>query len=426
MTRAQPTKTETPAASLNDVAAHAHPERHFAGLPDAATARALLETIAAQTPTFAPERADRPVVLYGAGNLGRLARDHLRLVGLDFTLVVDRNADTLKDDPAWQGVTLMTPDAVPDSIKATALLAVSISTVPFVPLEAQLMADGWHRVVPFYDLAETFRDRHPLSNGWFAGAFSDDDLHAMTAVLDGWDDDISRAHHLQFIAWRRLRAEWSFAGAPMPSCARFFIPEVRTALDPAKTFLDLGAHHGSVVEAYLDAIGADGNTIRPFGGILAVEPDAANRAALLTLVSRLPSHIAERIIIENDPVDAMPGRRRFHSGLGYASQLSETGSEIIRTTTIDALAANLPAAPGFIKLHLEGAERDALLGGLATIRQHRPIIAVTVYHDADGLYRTAKVMMETLDGYRFLFRLHGWCGTGAVVYALPMERSSRS
>ncbi len=140
---------------------------------------------------------------------------------------------------------------MPATIKAEALLAVSISTVPFVPLEAQLMADGWRRVCLSTISPKAFVHRHPLSNGWFAGAFGSADLDAMGDALDGWDDDISRAHHLQFIAWRRLRAEWNFAGAPMPSCARFFIPDVRAALDPAKTFVDLGAHHGSVVEAIL-------------------------------------------------------------------------------------------------------------------------------------------------------------------------------
>ncbi len=68
--------------------------------------------------------------------------------------------------------------------------------------------------------------------------------------------------------------------------------------------------------------------------------------------------------------------------------------------------------PVFFKLHLEGAEHDALLGGLATIRHHRPIIAATVYHDADGLYRTARLMMTALEDYRFLFRLHAGAGQG--------------
>jgi hypothetical protein len=48
---------------------------------------------------------------------------------------------------------------------------------------------------------------------------------------------------------------------------------------------------------------------------------------------------------------------------------------------------------------------------------------VTVYHNADGIWKTPAWLMETLPGYRFLFRAHSWCGTGAVIYALPEEKA---
>ncbi len=167
------------------------------------------------------------------------------------------------------------------------------------------------------------------------------------------------------------------------------------------------------MEAYLAAIRpSEAHAAVDFGGIIAVEPDAGNRAELESCLAALAPDIARRIVVQNAVLDAAPGDRLFHSGLGYASQLSETGSDAVTTTTLDALCAAQETAPGFIKLHLEGAEHDALLGGLETIRRHRPIVAATVYHDADGLYRTAQLLMRSLDTYRFLFRLHGWCGTG--------------
>ena len=36
---------------------------------------------------------------------------------------------------------------------------------------------------------------------------------------------------------------------------------------------------------------------------------------------------------------------------------------------------------------------------------------------------TAWWLMETLSGYRFLFRNHSWCGTGSVIYGIPEERT---
>jgi hypothetical protein len=81
-------------------------------------------------------------------------------------------------------------------------------------------------------------------------------------------------------------------------------------------------------------------------------------------------------------------------------------------------------APSFVKLHLEGAELAALKGARQTLLANPPIIAATVYHNADGMWRTPLWLMETLPDYRFLFRAHSWCGTGAVVYAIPNARST--
>ena len=38
-----------------------------------------------------------------------------------------------------------------------------------------------------------------------------------------------------------------------------------------------------------------------------------------------------------------------------------------------------------IKLDIEGAERDALKGGLKSIRQYRPVLAICAYHKQDDL-----------------------------------------
>ena len=386
--------------------------RAFDALPDRPSSLLLLRAIVDDPSAPRPVAPCQPLALYGAGNLGRLARDHLRAVGEDFALVVDRNADTLAQGGEWTGTRLVHPDAVDAETKARAMLAVSVVTSPYAPLQAALSAAGWRDIVPFYDIAESFRDRHPLSNGWFADPFSDDDIERIGSVLSAWDDDVSRAHHLQFIAWRRLRQEWSFDGAPVTIDDRFFIPEVLDALRPNERFLDAGAHHGSVVTRFIAEMAGE------FSSILAIEPDDESRATLEQTVGSLASDRRSRITVSDALLDSERRTVRFHHGLGYASQISHTGTSERETRTLDALGA----APSFVKLHLEGGELGALKGGIATLRKYRPIIAATVYHDADGMLATPVWLMDNLDGYRFLFRLHSWCGTGAVVYAIPEER----
>jgi FkbM family methyltransferase len=386
-----------------------HRARSFDQLPDGNDAVALLVELAAAPCPFAPVPADRPLALYGAGSLGRLARDFLKIAGLECAFVVDRDAARLANDTAWSDARLLHPDAVTASDRRDVRLLVSIATSPYGPIERALTAQGFAHVAPFYDLAESFRHRHPLSNGWFAVPLTAADRDNTARVLAGWDDDVSRAHHLQFLAWRRLREEWTFAAAPVLQCARFFIPEIAGVLHDHEVLLDGGAHHGGVTEPFVK------HTKGAFRQIVAVEPDPTNRAKL---IDRLPSD--QRITVLDCALADSTGTALFHDGLDYASQLSDTGRLQVALRPIDALGVS----PSFLKLHLEGAELAALAGARATLLADRPIVAATIYHNADGIWRTPLWLMESLPRYRFLFRLDAWCGTGAVIYAIPNERSA--
>jgi FkbM family methyltransferase len=388
-----------------------HLARNFDVLPGPEQAPSLLAEIADAPCPFAPVAADRKLALYGAGNMGRLALDYLKVVQHQPVLAVDRSAARLAEDPQWAGVRMLRPEEVPADAKRDIRLAVSVVTVPYAPLEASLLADGYDDVVPFYDVAESFRHVHPLSNGWFAAPLSAQDRSNTVTVLARWYDDVSRAHHLQFLAWRRLREEWSFADAPVANDNRFFIREVMQVLRDDEDFLDAGAHHGGVIEAFVRHTGG------VFRRIGAIEPDPANRAVLVENLRRCMPQDA-RITVFDCALSDAEGEAAFHHGLDYASQLSDTGHLRVMRRRLDSFGL----LPTFIKLHLEGAELPALNGAQQTLLAARPIVAATVYHNADGIWKTPLWLMDTLPDYRFLFRTHSWCGTGAVIYAIPQER----
>lgn len=397
-------------AGYDDVGT-AYPSRWFDRVPGRFEAHVLLQELADQPRLASPVVPAGPLVIYGAGTFGRMALDFLRDVGVEPVLVVDARAEQIRGSDAWVGIDVRAPNEVPEQLKAEALLAVSIVTSPVAPILQQLQDQGWRQVVPFYDVAESYRPTHPLSNGWFADPLQPADLAGIAECLDEWADDLSRAHHLTFLAWRLARQEWQFAGLPVDNSNRFFIPEVLAALAEDDLFVDGGAHHGGVSAVFLAATGPDSR-------IVAFEPDNANADQYAAWLASLPEEVRSRIELRRIALDASPRPRRFHSGIGFMSQFAETGEADVLTETIDA--ADL--ASGFVKLHLEGFELDALKGGLASIGKSRPVLAVTVYHDADGLWRTARWMRSNLSGYSLLMRTHSWCGTGAVIYAIPDER----
>jgi FkbM family methyltransferase len=318
-------------------------------------------------------------VLYGKGKLGQLAASYLREVGHPEIAHIER-------------------DEYADSSKQVAVCVVS---EPYATIERTL-SHRFSDIFPFYDITEYYRHIHPLNNGWYAGAIGG----YAANVLANWSDDTSRAHHLQFLAWRRLREEWTFSEAPVEIHNRYFIPEIKAVLTCKESFMDVGACYGEAGLAFKHHVGGY------YEKLISIEPDAENRKVWKRDFHDPLAIVVDRVISDEE------GMCRFHEGLGYMSQIASTTDKLRPCQTIDSLESK----PTFIKLHIEGHEFKALKGAKQTIWDNRPIIAATVYHNPDGVWKTPLWLMENLPDYKFLFRLHGWCGTGAVVYCIPKER----
>lgn len=388
--------------------------RHFQQSPDSDQASDLLAKICDETFYAEVRPIDRPLALYGAGDLGRMAFSYFKFLNMPVALVVDANAHELQNQAFWAGVCLATPNEIPVASRSNYLLAVCIVNYPYAELASTLRGVGWGEVLPFYDITAAYGNRHPLANGWYAEAFTKSDFIRIASVLRRWSDDMSRAHHLQFIAWRRLRAEWQFANAPVHSNNRFFIPELINTLHDRESFADLGAHNGSVSLKFTETVD------HQFQHIWAIEPDPINRSLLQQQLE--PHAKANKISILSTILGSETSRQGFFSGLGYSSQISDLSSDIHDIHSLDSL--NL--RPTIIKLHLEGMELAVLKGALCTLQNCRPIIAATVYHNTQGLWVIQDWLMHQLDNYQFYMRLHSWCGTGAVVYCIPTERQTDS
>jgi len=380
--------------------------------PSRTVARQLLREIAERPVSFTPRKVDKPLILYGAGDLGKMAREYFERLAVPFMFVVDANPDLPRRDPFWAGVDIFGIHDVPIKHRESALLAVCIATVSFSQVNALLKEQGWRDVVPFYDIAEAYRDRHPLSNGWHSGVLSEQDICGIESVLYRWDDDVSRAHHLQFVAWRSLREEWFFDDAPVTTHDRYFIPQVLSVLHDHEVFVDIGAHHGEVVQRFIRAVR------NSFNAVYVVEPDANNLLCLYGHLDEYTAELREKIHVSESALGQQSGKRRFFHGLDYASQFSDLGQAEVDVRCLDDLL--IPAT--FVKIHIEGWESIAISGGLETIMNNRPILAVTSYHNREGLWYLPAQIMTCLDNYAYYFRLHSWQDGCGVIYALPRER----
>ena len=332
-----------------------------------------------------------------------MAFDLLGEAGVHVATMVDRAPEKAG---GFGDVTVLHPDEVAPQPDAT-LLVTTVSTA-FGPLAEELVGRGWTRVEPFYDYALSLEGPCRLTNGWFSGALSADDEQGMADCLLSLADVPSRAAYLQHLAWRVRREDWIFEEAPVEKASRYWIEPMAADLCKTERFVDVGAYDGRVLGQLLTRTGGD------FVEAHLIEPDQCNRAKLSAFVEELPRAQRAKVAVMCVAASDRAGAMSFNGEHGYASKLGN-GSKVVQAMRLD----DLDLRPTLLKLHIEGSELAALKGAGKTINKWRPKIAATVYHNRDGLWRTLKHLLDTLEDYRLFFRLHAWCATGAVVYAVP-------
>lgn len=99
-----------------------------------------------------------------------------------------------------------------------------------------------------------------------------------------------------------------------------------------------------------------------------------------------------------------------------SSCVSEQGTEEVPVTSIDQLSDGHPVT--VIKLDIEGAEREALLGAAKTIQRYKPKLAVCAYHKPMDLVDLPLLIKQLNPAYKLYLRHYGVGGTDTVCYAL--------
>lgn len=91
----------------------------------------------------------------------------------------------------------------------------------------------------------------------------------------------------------------------------------------------------------------------------------------------------------------------FDDSLGPASKLSESGSTIVETISIDEAVKDKIS---YMKLDIEGAEYNALKGSVNTIKESVPKLAVCVYHLQEDFLRIPELILSYNPEYKIFLR----------------------
>jgi FkbM family methyltransferase len=167
-----------------------------------------------------------------------------------------------------------------------------------------------------------------------------------------------------------------------------------THVENGDIVMDCGAHIGGFTRTALLA----GARL-----VIAIEPEKSNVAAFKR--NFVDAMKTGRVILIEKGVWDTNGTLALHiSTVGDSHSLAikqNSGKDqIIELTTIDNLIGKMKL-PGvnFIKIDIEGGERNALLGAKQTLKRWRPRLAVSSYHKAEDPSGICSVVWSFQPGY---------------------------
>jgi FkbM family methyltransferase len=358
----------------------------------------------------------RPIVLLGAGGLGRRALSGLRQRGVTPVAFAD-NAES-RQGGTIDGVPVLSPAESAGRYGRSAVFVVTIwganSPHRFAHSRDQLRALGCDRVAPFPPLFWKYAEEllpfylQDLPSHVF------EERDAVARALDVWSDAASRD---EYVAQVRFRANADFDGLSHPVRGPQYFPDDVFAWRDDEWMVDGGAYDGDTVKT-VAALHGD-----RFAHVLAIEPDPRNFAKLQAAVAGLPESVRAKVVSVQMAIGA--GRATLHldatgTAASATSAAAGAGTIAVEADTIDSLTAG--ARPTLIKLDIEGFEIDALLGARRTIDAHAPVVAVCVYHTQNHLWRIPLLLKSWRDDYAFFLRPHNEEGWDLVCYAVPRAR----
>jgi FkbM family methyltransferase len=179
--------------------------------------------------------------------------------------------------------------------------------------------------------------------------------------------------------------------------------------------VDAGAYNGDSAKLFLDKIGNNDGYVYSF------EPNADNyERSTRNLGAYKNVTVVQKGLWSFDTVltfmpnagDAAGSSFVLGSAAGAEYRVPVTSLDTFFKDTVDS------KLPTYIKLDIEGAEKEALLGAADIIKRRKPKLAICVYHKPEDIYELPQTIIGIRNDYRFALRQHTYGYDDTVLYAI--------
>lgn len=347
------------------------------------------------------------MIVYGLGTIGQQIVDELLENGVEVDLILDRG----KDGQNYRGIPVQALENCDAArlVGRKVLLGLHNHYVNVNDLAATLKAAGAACVLTPISLRDLLPSVQTRPGYWLDYTFDydeheDDFQRARQLLADGRSRDL-------FDAVVRYRKNGDLHDCPKASLHDEYTPaDLPRYIGPLK-LIDCGAFTGVAIHKFLKA----GYQIE-FAA--AFEPDLVNFEALAARNFPVARSICLPLGTWSKTIQL-----RFANDSSMASHLSETGGVTVQCVAIDHVLRG--ESVNLIKLDVEGAEIETLLGAEQLIRHQRPNLLVSAYHTPGHLYEILDLVASWDLGYYFYLRVHEFNTFGIVLYCLQKELIDR-
>lgn len=174
--------------------------------------------------------------------------------------------------------------------------------------------------------------------------------------------------------------------------------------DENTVMVDLGAFTGDSVADFIHTYGA-------YKKIYAYELTPSTYQTLVRNVSAYPNVVPVQKGVSNQTCTMYINDAANKAG----NRISNAGDTAVEITTLDE---DIDEPITVIKMDIEGAEKDALMGAASHIKSDKPKLLISSYHMPEDIFEVPYLIDSLRDDYQFYMRFNGHNGIWPCDYVL--------
>ena len=351
----------------------------------------------------------QPILLYGAGNLGKKLHACLVQNGIQPLGFIDRNAERCT---APAPVFLPDAEALCPYRDAVVILVGLFGRTQDAAIRKTLQEIGFTHIYALHEIDWNAIESRTFLSHMFIGSYDPADLprdeQQIRAAYELFSTEEERDFFLAALTAYHAHDVTRFP-LPLSLEGQYLAADVPEQMD-YRRLIDCGAYDGDTLRSILQ----NGREIEAYA---ALEPQGDLCAGIQTYI-RERTEIREAHILPLGVSDCYEQLRFTETTDGRsAAKADPAGAAVLPCAPLDGVLRGF--RPTMIKMDIEGMEPRALAGAAEMIRQHRPQLAICVYHDISHLWSIPLQIKELYEGYRLYIRNYQFMGLETVVYAVP-------